>query len=73
MIVYQQNYCIYGHHPSSSFYLEHNISEAEFYLHLLVEPTQLGPIFKVGYYLQTPAPTQDRLYKSSTAQTICKS
>jgi hypothetical protein len=31
------------------------------------EPTQLGPIDRASIHLRAPAPTRDRVYKSSTA------
>jgi hypothetical protein len=51
----------------------HNVSESGFYLRLQVEPNQLGPIGIASPYLRTPAPTQDRTYKPSTAQTNSES
>jgi hypothetical protein len=45
--------------------------ETGFSPRLQVKPNQLGPIDTVSHYLWTPAPTQDRVYKTSTAQTIC--
>jgi hypothetical protein len=39
-----------------------NISETAFCLHLQVEPTKLGPVDRASPYLQTPAPTQYRIY-----------
>jgi hypothetical protein len=38
-----------------------------------VEPTQLGPTDRSSPYLRTPAPTQGRLHKPSTAQIIRES
>jgi hypothetical protein len=61
------------HYPSSCLYLKHNVSETGLCLCLQVEPTQLGSIDRASPYLRTPASTQDRVYKSSTAQTICES
>jgi hypothetical protein len=58
---------------SSCSYLKHNVSENGFCLRLQVEPTQLGPIARASPYLRTPAPTQDRVYKPSTAETIRES
>jgi hypothetical protein len=66
-------YCVSWHYPWSYFYLKCNVSETGLCLHLQVAPTQLGPISRASPYLQTPAPTQDRTYKTSTAQTICES
>jgi hypothetical protein len=40
---------------------------------LQVRSTQLGPINRASPYLRTPAPTQNRVYKSSTIQTIYES
>jgi hypothetical protein len=53
---------ISGHYPSSCFYLKsrlvciskHRVSE--FYLHLQVKPTHLGPINRTSTYLRIPAP-----------------
>jgi hypothetical protein len=45
----------------------HNVSETGFCLHLQVKPTQLGPIDRASPSLRTPAPTQDRVHKQSTA------
>jgi hypothetical protein len=42
-------------------------------LRFQVKPTQLDPINRATTYLRTPAPTQDRVYKLNTAQTICES
>jgi hypothetical protein len=42
-------------------------------IRLKVEPTQLGSIDRASPCLRKPAPTQDRLYKPSTAQTISES
>jgi hypothetical protein len=36
------------------FYLQHDVSETEFCLHLHVEPTQLGPRDRAGLCLRTP-------------------
>jgi hypothetical protein len=52
---------------------KYNVSETGFCLRLQVEPTQLGPIDRASPYLRTLAPTQDRVYRPSTAQTICES
>jgi hypothetical protein len=43
----------------------HNILETGFCLLLQVDPSQLGPINRASTYLQTPAPTQDRVYKQA--------
>jgi hypothetical protein len=51
----------------------HDVSETGFYLCLQVKPTQLGTISGASPYLRTPVPTQVRVYKPSTAQTICES
>jgi hypothetical protein len=51
----------------SVLYLKHNVSETGFRLHLQVEPTQFGPIDRASASLRTPAPTQDSVYKPSTA------
>jgi hypothetical protein len=51
----------------------HNVSETAFCLRLQVEPIQLGPVDRASPYLRTPAPTQDGIYKPSTAHTICES
>jgi hypothetical protein len=56
-------------HRPVFIYLNHNVSEIGFYLRLLVEPTQLGPIDRASPFLRTPAPTEDRIYRPSTAQT----
>jgi hypothetical protein len=58
---------VYGHYPPFCFYLKHNVSETGFCLHLHVEPTQLGPVDRASPYLQTPAPTQDRVYKTKNS------
>jgi hypothetical protein len=50
-----------------------NVSETGFCLRFQVKPTQLSPIYRASPYLRTPASTQDRVYKPSTAQTICES
>jgi hypothetical protein len=50
-------------------YLKHSISETGFCL----ERTHMGPVDRASPYLQTPAQTQDRIYKPSTAQTIYES
>lgn len=55
------------------FILKHTILETEFSLHLQVKPVQMGPIVRPSPYLWTPEPTQDRVYKPSTAQTIYES
>jgi hypothetical protein len=47
---------------------QHNVSETGFCFRFQVEPTQLGPIDRASPYLQTPEPTQDGVYKPSTAQ-----
>jgi hypothetical protein len=39
----------------------YDASETGFCLRLQVEPTQLGPIDNSSPYLQTSAPTQDRI------------
>jgi hypothetical protein len=49
------------------FSLKHNVLETGFCLRFQVEPTQWGPIDRPSPYLRTPAPTQDRVYKPSTA------
>jgi hypothetical protein len=54
-------------------YLKQNVSETGFGLRLQLKPTQLGPIDRATSYLQTPAPTQDWVYKPSRAQAICES
>jgi hypothetical protein len=48
-------------------YKTYNVSETGFCLRLQVEPIQLGPIDRASPCLRTPAPTQDRIYKPSTA------
>jgi hypothetical protein len=53
-------------------YLKHNVSETGFCLLLQVAPTELGPTDRASPYFRTPAPTQDRVYKPSTAQIICE-
>jgi hypothetical protein len=35
-------------------------------------PKVLCPISRASPYLRKPAPTQDRIYKPSTTQTICE-
>jgi hypothetical protein len=55
------------------YLLKHNISETGFCLHVEVKPTQLGPVNRASPYLRTPAPTQVRVCKPSTAQTISES
>lgn len=37
------------------------------------KPTNLGTIDRTCPYLRMPAPARDRIYKSSTPQTICES
>jgi hypothetical protein len=54
------------------FLFKTHVSETGFCLHLQVKPIQLGPTDRASPYLQTPAPTQDRVYKSSRAQIICE-
>jgi hypothetical protein len=71
-VVHHYKYCV-SRHPSSCFYLKHNVSENVFCLRIQVESTQLGPIDTASPYLRTPAGTRDRIYKPSTAQTICES
>jgi hypothetical protein len=39
------------------FYLEQNVSETGFYLHLQVEPTQVGSTDREIYCVRTPATT----------------
>jgi hypothetical protein len=51
----------------------YRVSETGFCLRLKVEPSQLGPINEASPYLRTLAPTQDRIYKPTIAQTICES
>jgi hypothetical protein len=46
---------------------------AGFCLRLQVKPTQLGPVDRASPCLRTPAPTQDTVYKWSTAQPVCES
>lgn len=48
------------------FYLEHNISETGFYPCLQVKAHS----DRASPYLWTPAPTQDRIYKPNTTQTV---
>jgi hypothetical protein len=55
------------------FIQKHKVSETGFCLRLQVERTQLGPTDRASPRLRTSAPTQDRVYKPSTAQTICES
>jgi hypothetical protein len=57
----------------SCFYLKHNVSETGLCPSFQVEPTQLGPVDRDIPHLRTPAPTQDGVYKPSTAQTISES
>jgi hypothetical protein len=74
-------YYVSGHYPSSCLYLKHrpvyiskhSVSEIGFSLRLQVKSTQLGPVDRASPYLRTPAPTQDRVQKPSTAQTIFES
>jgi hypothetical protein len=40
-------------HHSVFLFKMYNISETGFFLHLQVEPTQLGPINRVSPYLKT--------------------
>jgi hypothetical protein len=72
-MVHKYKYYVSLHYPSSHFYLKHNVSKTGFCLHLQVKRTPLGPIDRASPYLRTPAPIQDRVYRPSKAQTICKS
>jgi hypothetical protein len=53
---------------------KHKVSETAICRRLLqVKPIQLGPVDRASLYLWTPVPAQSRVYKPSTAQTICES
>jgi hypothetical protein len=54
-------------------FILNNVSDTGFCLRRQVKPTELRSIDTASSYLCTPAPTQDGVYKPSTAQAICES
>jgi hypothetical protein len=69
-----RNYLMFkAEHPLSCFNLEKNMPEIGLCPHLQVKPILMDSINTASPYLQTPAPTSDRVYKPNTAQTICES
>jgi hypothetical protein len=57
----------------SDLFKTQKVSETGFRFRLQVEPIQFSEIDGASPYLRTPAPREDRVYKSSTAQIICES
>jgi hypothetical protein len=64
------NYYVFGHFPSSCFYLKHNISETGFSLCLQVKPNQLGPIVRASPYLWTKI-NKNRMMDNVQKLNIC--